>query len=121
MRALNRLEEEMVGGGVVWVECCGCGGSLLKVEYMLKLKGFGIFISVSLFVRVGLMLNSTTCNTIHASSSRVTFIMPRLRVILRTLNIIQRRVQREREKERWERTRIIHDGQPEYGAIISTI
>ena len=67
-----------VGGA--WVECCGCGGSLLKVvvEYTLKLKGFGIFISVSLFVRMGLMLISTTCNTIHASSSRVTFIMPRL-------------------------------------------
>jgi len=54
MRALNRLEEEMVGGGVVWVECCGCGGGLLKVKYTLKLKGFGIFIIVSLLVRKAL-------------------------------------------------------------------
>ena len=76
MRALNRLEEETVGGGVVWVEYCGCGGSLLKVEHTLKLKGFGMFIRVSLFV--GLLLNSTTCNTIRASSSRVTFVMPHL-------------------------------------------
>ena len=85
----------MFGGGVVWVELCGCGGSLLKVEYSLKLKDLGIFISVSLFV--GLMLNSTACNTIHASSSRVTFIMPRLQVILHTLNIIREEF-RERER-----------------------